>query len=321
MLLQRRESVGAIIWRFVYPLLMFVGVDFVIEMIAAIGYMGYRVTTGGVDLDAQSMETLTNDLTGFIYDKALYLTILRSAILIPLYYLFMRGDKKRDKMYGRYVEYTPLNKKWLLILPIVGFTAAIGFNRVVPLLIQVLQTFAQTFVRVITGKNITVDFFASFNELSDVVYSGSIWIQLLASSVAAPLVEEFLFRGLLYKRIRTYMKMVPSMLISAFVFGVIHGNMVQFAYAFFIGLFLAYVYEKYKTIWAPVIFHAGANMISVIITSLLNDINLGMDIGSYMLLTVVELAVTFLLMKLIDVKVNRCEISSDDGRPGGNDNV
>ena len=99
------------------------------------------------------------------------------------------------------------------------------------------------------------------------------------------------------------------MLISSAIFGIIHGNLVQFIYAFLIGMILSFVYEKFKNIWAPIILHAGANLLSVLLTMLLGESTAEPPLGLYMIVTVVELAVTCLLLILIERKVNRQEIT------------
>lgn len=43
-------------------------------------------------------------------------------------------------------------------------------------------------------------------------------------------------------------------------------NVVQGIYAFLLGILLAWICEKYQTIWAPILFHAAANLLSVICT-------------------------------------------------------
>ena len=50
-------------------------------------------------------------------------------------------------------------------------------------------------------------------------------------------------------------------LISALLFGVYHGNLVQGTYGFVMGILFTIVYEKYKNFYLPVIMHALANLV------------------------------------------------------------
>jgi hypothetical protein len=44
-------------------------------------------------------------------------------------------------------------------------------------------------------------------------------------------------------------------------------NLLQFIYATCLGLLLAYVYEQFRTILAPILLHAAANAFSILITT------------------------------------------------------
>lgn len=301
--MQKKEKAGIIIWRFIYPVLIFFGVEILVESVFMYGHMFRLIGTG--EYSFSDMDAMTKSLTDYIYGVSGYISVIRAAVLVPVFVLFMKADEKRDMAYGRYVKYGPYKKTWLLILPVVGFIAAVGFNHMVPMLLEALQSFIHVLGRSVFGTDWNVDFFAKYNELSGIIYSGPVWVMVLSIAVAAPVLEEFLYRGLIFKRLRNYLKPVSSMLISAFVFGVMHGNAVQFVYAFILGIFMAFVYEKFKTIWASVIFHAGANLTSLVITLLLPEGGYTITLGAYMLLIVAELAVVFLLLKLVDVKVDR----------------
>ena len=280
-----RESTGSLVWRCIYPFLIFMGAEMAVEIIMIMAYVvmnsGTMFTDSGFDVQAYA-----NGMIDFINKYSLYLIIVSGAILVPIYAFLMKKDRQKDVMVGNPTEYTPYNKSFLLLLPVAGFAASIGFNGVVTL--SGIAKYSPT-----------------YQAVEQVVYSGNIYVQILASVVAAPLVEEMLLRGLLYKRMRTRLKETPAMLISAAIFGLIHGNIVQFVYAFLLGILLCYVYEKFKTIWAPVIFHAGANLIAILITEFFAEFDAGLTIGSVMLITVISLAITFLILKLFDLKISR----------------
>ena len=116
--------------------------------------------------------------------------------------------------------------------------------------------------------------------------------------IAAPVLEELFFRGMIYKRLRDIVNVKAAIIISALFFGAFHGNLVQLVYAFIIGLMLAYVYEKFKTIWVPIVFHMGANLISILITELLPQsmYNAGVILGAM----IVSVALTVVLLKYVN---------------------
>ena len=59
----------------------------------------------------------------------------------------------------------------------------------------------------------------------------------------APTAEELLFRKLLTERIVKYGELA-AVLASGLFFGLFHGNLNQFSYAFLLGLFLGFIYVK-----------------------------------------------------------------------------
>jgi membrane protease YdiL (CAAX protease family) len=83
------------------------------------------------------------------------------------------------------------------------------------------------------------------------------WIWALAV-VAAPLCEEFIFRGLIYGGLRRSMKAPQAMLMSAAIFAVVHPPLSMLP-VFMLGLCTAWTYERSKTLLAPMLVHAVYN--------------------------------------------------------------
>ena len=83
------------------------------------------------------------------------------------------------------------------------------------------------------------------------------WLFLLAV-VAAPLCEEFIFRGLVFGGLRRSLGLLPSMLMSAALFAIIHPPASMLP-VFVLGLCTAYVYDRTRSLLAPVLVHALYN--------------------------------------------------------------
>lgn len=81
----------------------------------------------------------------------------------------------------------------------------------------------------------------------------------LYSALFAPVAEELLFRGYVLRSLRPYGKRF-SILLSALLFAVFHGNILQLPYAFFMGLILGYVAAEYSIGWAVAV-HAFNNVL------------------------------------------------------------
>ncbi len=79
------------------------------------------------------------------------------------------------------------------------------------------------------------------------------------ASIAAPIVEEILFRGFLQRSLLPFGQKF-AIFGSALLFGLFHGNLIQTPYAFLVGLVLGYVAAEYN-IWWAIVLHAINNMV------------------------------------------------------------
>jgi uncharacterized protein len=89
-------------------------------------------------------------------------------------------------------------------------------------------------------------------------------LMLLLAGVAAPVVEETLFRGVLYGWLRVRMPVVLAVVISAAVFAGVHVIPILLPALFVVGIILAVVYEWSKSLWVPILLHAIQNSVAVV---------------------------------------------------------
>ncbi len=78
--------------------------------------------------------------------------------------------------------------------------------------------------------------------------------------VAAPILEELIFRGIMLDGLLRNYSPAKSILLSSFLFGVVHLNPWQFVTGFIIGIFSGWVYYRTKSLSLSVIIHAAANL-------------------------------------------------------------
>lgn len=93
-------------------------------------------------------------------------------------------------------------------------------------------------------------------------------LTVIYSVIAAPLSEELMMRGLIYRRVRTYAVPILAMFVSALLFAVLHWNLKQSLFAFFLGLLLCEVFERTGKLWLPVLIHSVCNMTSLCVNEL-----------------------------------------------------
>lgn len=97
-------------------------------------------------------------------------------------------------------------------------------------------------------------------------------IGYLAIGILAPLAEELVFRGAILRVLLTlFSKRLHwvAILISALIFGAVHGNVPQFVHATLIGLILGWMYYRTDSIIPGVVFHWINNTVAYVMFNLM----------------------------------------------------
>jgi membrane protease YdiL (CAAX protease family) len=81
----------------------------------------------------------------------------------------------------------------------------------------------------------------------------------LAAVIAAPLFEEFIFRGIILNGLLRHYSPTFAILFSSFLFGIAHLNPWQFIIAFLLGSFIGWVYYRTRSLLPCIAIHFFAN--------------------------------------------------------------
>ena len=103
----------------------------------------------------------------------------------------------------------------------------------------------------------------SYSEASADITGGTA-IGAVAVALMAPIVEEFIFRGLIMTRLSRAMPGWLAVVLSAAIFGVCHGHPVWFGYAFVLGAVFGFMDLKAGSIWPSILGHMAFNAIGQI---------------------------------------------------------
>ena len=106
---------------------------------------------------------------------------------------------------------------------------------------------------------------SDFAKANQALTSGPLWMKILTSAILTPILEELTFRALLAGQIDIFVGRLPAVLISSLLFGAMHFNMVQFVYAFLIGIGLALLYLWRGKLALPILAHGLTNLIVILI--------------------------------------------------------
>lgn len=252
-----QKNQGTRFWRLFGPLLLYWIVEFFATMIAEVVVLlphwgeliDYDVVSGMTSGEIMDYALSNADKVYEIMSRySVQITTFVGLATVPLTLTMFLMDRKRDR-----VLELPQNKKAGAVkyaaIAAIGVCVCIGLNN--------LATMAN------------LAFYSeSYQQTSANFYAASFPMQIICLGVIAPITEELLFRGLLFKRYREVGSFTRAMFYSSLLFAFSHGNMVQFLYAMAIGMLAAYVYEKYGSFKAPVFLHIVVNLASLICTRL-----------------------------------------------------
>lgn len=269
----KKYSVPRQVWRAANFPLMYIGMQIVISFIATFVYgfyLGFKeASTGNTNINQTEMADKIKD---FVLQYALVFTLISAVICLII--LFFVWNKERKVENEPYSKIKPLN-----ILIIIGLALS-------------LQFLLSSFFSIL---DIT-KYFPSYEELSEVLFSGGFIIQVVCIGIVVPIVEELCFRGLVFNRLKRSTPLWIALGIQAIIFGLIHMNLLQGLYAGIIGIVFALLYHKFKNLWASITAHITLNLSAVFITEYASEEFLA---NNAILLLVVSLITTALFGMLI----------------------
>ena len=108
----------------------------------------------------------------------------------------------------------------------------------------------------------------NYQNVEELQYATFFWTGLILNGSLVPQAEEMLFRSVLYKRLKKYVRYPQAILISALFYGIYHQNIVQGSYAFIMGCLFAYAHERFGSFRAPLLAHMVSNTAAYVLTYL-----------------------------------------------------
>ncbi len=236
---RRRVTFGGL-WRSLYPVLLYMAIQVTASVLFVMVVSAVRVVSGS------SPAELSDYLMDRFVESTITVVLLAAIVTIPIYGWLYYKDTQRKKWAGWKEEWFPL-REWDLLWAMIGSAA--------------LALFCNGLVNLLPLRG----WEDSYEEVSEALYSGSIWLRLAAVGFFGPAVEELTMRGLMYQRFRSMMRPPAAIFFSAVVFGLFHGNLVQGVYAFLIGIFFAWLMERTQRILVPMVGHMAANLLVVLL--------------------------------------------------------
>ena len=177
-----------------------------------------------------------NNIEGFnsfFSDKQIYIVIILGIIFIPL----LISNYRHFKVKGKKIN--------IVSLIFLGIIISLLYN---------------VFAYYLDGLFFKTGLYSSQN---------NIITTLIATGIIGPIVEELMFRGIIYNELKLKVAPMKAILLTTFFFAIIHLNVLQIIYTFAVGFLFIFFYEKYKDIKAAIIFHMSLNITTTLFLPLL----------------------------------------------------
>ncbi len=239
---RERVTIGKL-WGSVYPALLYLFITLVAGIVLVL--IEKKVTINNNSLNIQAIDA----------NMSLIITFFGALITIPLLIVIKYYDSKKQVLQGAYLYKSVFPLKYLLIVPF-AVTFMYAANIVVAIVEKLIPNIAH-----------------SFDETAKAIYGANITIQIITAVILGPIVEELIFRGLMYIRLKRMFGAGVAAFVTGVIFGVYHGNVSQGIYAFIFSYGAIFIYERYKKIYAPIIMHMVANGVSVLVSFVYKDYN------------------------------------------------
>ena len=139
----------------------------------------------------------------------------------------------------------------------------------------------------------------SYSSLPEYFNLNEFLLYTLGVAVLAPLIEEFIFRGIVISRLEKHGKGF-AIFTSAVIFGLAHSNIVSVVFAFIAGLAFGWLYIKTRNLWVSIFVHFLNNMLSIFQSySSIWFSNQANEINSLLMLAPMVLALVGLVFMLL----------------------
>lgn len=211
--------------------LLFAVSQFFLTIIATIIFL---LTSNQTNLETWiGTEDYINSLARFFSNYSVIIVIVSFLIFFPIFYRKYHRERKEEKKYISIFNY--------LFLIVLGISFSLLYNAILGSLNSIFP--------------VTNSFDGTRNLFSI----------MISTVLLGPILEEYLFRGIAYHRLKKYYPVMKSLLLTGLLFALSHTDILGILYAFIFNFILIFVYEKYH-LKGSILVHMSANLASLLFT-------------------------------------------------------
>ncbi len=212
----------------------------------------YTILSGSItalQLAISAMGMVFPNQMEFIYNVNVQI-LINSLILYVIGFLILKNGLDKQNLLCVKLEKHSMSAGDILKAFCMCYAVLIASN--------IIGTMITTSIGVLKGSPI-------INPIEEIVTQMSMPVMIVFTVICAPIFEELFFRKFLIDRVVRYGE-VSAALLSGFMFGLFHGNLSQFPYAFTIGIFFGILYIRTGKVLYPIILHAMVNFFGSVVS-------------------------------------------------------
>ena len=241
-----KKILHVILW----PIIFILG-QFFIQSLFITSFNSHNVDTykrlfpSFTDLEIIETSQYKTDLLNFMNSHALLITTIMFIIFGIIFLILIKPYKKNEIN-------TDINIKTIILIILSGISISIFYNTLVYFINSVIH--------------ITDDYI-----ISDI----PLFTLILTTGIMGPILEELLFRGIVYNRLKIYLSHKKSVIITSILFSIMHlPNIINVIYTFFLSFILIYLYDRYKLLKISILFHIIINITVIFLVHFLIQNNI-----------------------------------------------
>lgn len=239
---QPKPSKAKPVFRAIWPPIAYIGSQFVAGFILVIIIIFTMM--GSMDFGSGALDdTLIEEATAQSVELVFYISVALQVAFIPIFLACFLRDRRKAAEAG----VLPSDRPSAPPLAVMGIFAAAGLFFVISSLLIMLDN--------VLPDSLTQQYEEMMNQITRDM---GLWA-FISTVILAPIVEELALRGLVQRRLRVVMPEWGALVVSAAIFGIMHMNIIQSTYAFALGLFLGWIYQRGKNILIPILGHLAFN--------------------------------------------------------------
>lgn len=197
-------------------------------------YLGFIVYAKANNLDINKLSDLFNNNNNAVSIVSLISKIFTLIIFVILY------SKSIFKSKSRF-----------------NFKPQILLYYIPPIILGIVSNYLVNIIKIVYNDK-------EYIRSQTIINSQPILMIVITTILISPLLEEIVFRGVLFEEIRNNIDSKYAIIISAILFAIIHGNITQGIYALIVGLYLGYLKSKFDNIIIPITVHILMNIVALV---------------------------------------------------------